>query len=371
MGDELTRRGLGALLIFRQESMYYLTGYDTFGYVFFQCLVLTASGEMTLLTRAPDLRQAQFTSVIDDIRIWVDGPEASPADEVAAIVREHGLAGSSVGVEFEAYGLTAANGRRLEAAMDGTSTLVDTSDLVTKLRMVKSPAEIDYVRRAAQLCDEAWDAAVAGFRPGAFEGDILADMQSAVIRGGGDDAANEFIIGSGHGALMCRYFSGRRNIGSNDQLTLEFAGVYRHYHAAMMRTLVTGPVSARQQELWTTAQEALEECESALRPGEPISTVYETHARILDQRGMGNHRMNSCGYSLGATYAPNWMDQPMLYANNPIVAEPGMVFFLHMVIFDSDAGVAASLGRTSLIVNTGVEVLSKASTELVQSDSTA
>ena len=77
----MAARGLDGLLMFRQESMYYLTGYDTFGYVFFQCLYLGADGRLMLLTRAPDLLQARHTSVIDDIRVWVDGPEAQPAVE--------------------------------------------------------------------------------------------------------------------------------------------------------------------------------------------------------------------------------------------------------------------------------------------------
>ena len=52
---------LDALLMFRQESMYWLTGYDTFGYVFFQTLVLDQQGNLVLLTRTPDLRQAKNT----------------------------------------------------------------------------------------------------------------------------------------------------------------------------------------------------------------------------------------------------------------------------------------------------------------------
>ena len=74
----MQKRGLDGLLMFRQESMYYLTGYDTFGYVFFQCLYLGADGRLMLLTRAPDLLQAQHTSVIEDIRIWVDGAGRQP-----------------------------------------------------------------------------------------------------------------------------------------------------------------------------------------------------------------------------------------------------------------------------------------------------
>ena len=76
------------ILLFRQESMFYLSGYDTFGYVFFQCLYMGLDGKMILLTRAPDLRQAQLTSNIEDIRIWVDGPEINPALHLKDILRE-------------------------------------------------------------------------------------------------------------------------------------------------------------------------------------------------------------------------------------------------------------------------------------------
>src|SRR5574341_2463729 len=108
-------RGLDGLLMFRQESMFYLTGYDTFGYVFFQCLYLGADGRLMLLTRAPDLLQAKHTSVIEDVRIWVDGPDAQPATELREILRGFGCAGKKLGVEYEAYGLTGRNAMRLNA----------------------------------------------------------------------------------------------------------------------------------------------------------------------------------------------------------------------------------------------------------------
>src|SRR5213593_732652 len=86
----MAERGLDGLLMFRQESMYYLTGYDTFGYVFFQCLYLGADGRVMLLTRAPDLRQAENTSDIKDIRIWIDAPHANPAEELCTYLRGFG-----------------------------------------------------------------------------------------------------------------------------------------------------------------------------------------------------------------------------------------------------------------------------------------
>ena len=363
----LQREGLDGLLVFRQESMYWLTGYDTFGYVWFQCLYLSADGGMFLLTRAPDLRQAQFTSVIPAgrIRVWEDREGADPVADLKDLLDSEGCRGQRLGVEWESYGLNARNGLRLKDALEGFATLEDASFLVSRLRLRKSPSELDYVRKAAELADASWDEAVALAAPGAFEGDILAAMQGAVFRGGGDDPANETIIGSGPGALMCRYYTGRRVLAARDQLTLEFAGVYRHYHAALMRTIVVGKPSARHIGMHAAACDALAACEEALQPGRPVGDVFDAHARVLDAADFAEHRLNACGYSLGATFAPNWMDWPMLYHGNPVEAAPGMVFFIHMILFDSAAGVAMTLARTSLVTETGSEPLSKAALDLV------
>ncbi len=356
---------LDGLLMFRQESMYYLTGYDTFGYVFFQCLLLGRDGRLVLLTRAPDLRQAQQTSCIEDIRIWVDGPDARPAEELRDILAAEGYLGKTLGVEYEAYGLTARNGKRLEAALDGFCALTDASDLVSRLRVVKSPAEIAYVREAAALADIALEEAHRLAAPGAFEGDILAAMQGAVFTGGGDYPGNDFIIGSGKDALLCRYFSGRRHLDAQDQLTLEWAGSYRHYHAAMMRTLPIGGVPSRQRDMHRVARDALLAVEDALKPGGTFGEAFDAHTRVMDAAGHGAHRLNACGYSLGATFSPNWMDWPMLYHGNPVEVVPGMVIFCHMIMFDSDRDLAMTLGRTSLIGDNGAEPLSAASLELL------
>jgi len=361
----MQQRGLDGLLMFRQESMYYLTGYDTFGYVYFQCLYLGADGRVMLLTRAPDLRQAQHTSDIQDIRIWVDGPEASPASELKEILKGFGCSGKKLGVEWEAYGLTARNGMRLQAAFDGFATLVDTSDLVSRQRLVKSAAELVYVRKAAELADLALDEAHRLAAPGVSEGDILAAMQSVIIRGGGDDPANEFIIGSGNDALLCRYKTGRRTLEAQDQLTLEFAGVYRHYHSCLMRTIPIGKPPAKQIEMHKVAVDALEACKAALKPGRPIGEVFDAHARVLDKAGYQAHRMNATGYSLGAVFAPNWMDWPMFYHGNPEPAAPGQVYFIHLIIFDSADGLAMTSGQTVLVTEGAAEVLSKRPTELV------
>ena len=157
--QELKKQNLAALLMFRQESMYWLTGYDTFGFVYFQCLVLTVRGDLILLTRVPDLRQAQNTSIIKDIRIWVDKDNANPAIELKNILSELGLEKSNLGVEYEAYGLTGRNAIKLNNSLDNFAKLYDKSELISFLRVVKSPAEIVYVKKAAELADNAMEVA--------------------------------------------------------------------------------------------------------------------------------------------------------------------------------------------------------------------
>src|SRR5258708_39887763 len=97
----MAARDVDVMLLFAQESMYWLTGYDTFGFCFFQSLVVRADGRMALLTRSADLRQAQHTSILADIRVWTDRRDASPAEQLLAVVHDLGLPGGRLGVEFD------------------------------------------------------------------------------------------------------------------------------------------------------------------------------------------------------------------------------------------------------------------------------
>lgn len=360
----LDTAGLDAILLFAPESHLWLTGYDTFGFAMFQCMVLGADGRIDLLTRAPDLRQARHTSILgeDQIHIWTEVEGATPAHDLAKLLCARGLSGKRIGWETQTAGLTTWNGDMVRAVIPD---LIEASDVIRACRRVKSPAEIAMHRRAAALSDDALDAAFETTRAGAFEGDILAAMQGAVFKGGGDYAGNEFILGSGPGALLCRYYSGRRTLDTQDQLTLEWSGAYARYHAAMMRTLVVGEANDAQKHMHSAAVEALEACENAIRPGDPMGNVFDAHAKVFDKRGLNHARLQACGYGMGAVYNPIWVDFPMFYEGNPLLMKAGQVFFLHMILMDSDAGLAMCQGHSVLVTETGVERLSRSSLDLV------
>jgi len=357
----LRREGLDAILLFAQESHYYLTGFDTSGFVFFQCAVLTADDSpITLLTRRPDLEQARRTSTIEDIRLWYDSEGADPSRELKAILEEKKLKGARVGIELRTFGLTADKYELVRRQLDGWCELVDASNLVRELRVVKSPAELVYVRRAAELADQSLEAMLAASRPGAFEGDIAAAGAVPILAGGGNPPPSGPVLGSGDRALLVRSATGWRHLDSVDQLTIEFAGTYRHYCACLMRTIAIGKPNETQRAMFEVTRDAITAMTEAAKPGRPLGEIDDAHRRVYDAAGYGHARMSACGYSLGATFRPIWMDvPPMIYSGNPTPAAPGMVLFLHAILIDAPKNLAMSLGHTITITNTGAEVLSR------------
>jgi Xaa-Pro dipeptidase len=363
--NSMKEQNLDALLMFRQESMYWLTGYDTFGYVFFQTLILDKKGNLVLLTRAPDLRQAQNTSNIQDIRIWVDKDRSNPTADLKLILEELDLKDKKIGIEYEAYGLTGRNALRLNKSLENYCEVEDHSELITKHRVVKSDEEIIYVKKAAELADKALDEAWKYTKAGVSESKILAEMQRVIFENGGDYPANEFIIGSGHNALLCRYQAEKRKLSNTDQLSIEWAGTYKHYHSAMFRTIPVGKVNPKHTKMHEACVDALTNCEKKLSPGKTAGEIFDIHARTFDNLGYKKARMNACGYSLGSTFSPNWMDWPMLYTGNPYIIKPGNIFFMHMILMDNNSKLAMNLGETYLVTENGNERLGKQKLDLV------
>jgi Xaa-Pro dipeptidase len=364
--SRMRERDLSALLVFAQESHYYLFGYDGGGYVFFQCAVLPADGApVTLLCRRPDVAQAEDTSGIDDIRVWLNAQDANPADDLKAILEEKQL-GGRIGIELDNYGLTGASYVLVNKALDGFCDLVDASDLVRGLRIVKSDSEIELIRTAATLADDAVEAVYGCARPGVADSLLAGASLNAMLAGGGDVPPAGPLVNSGGRALYGRGVGGARELQAEDQIMIELAASFRRYTCCIERFIAIGTPSRRQLDMHGLVQDTLEAMLAAFVPGEPLGRIDEIHRRLLDAAGYAEQRYAACGYSLGATYRPSWMDvPPMIYAGNTLEMRPGMVFFPHVMLGDRDTGLAMGLGNTVLITDNGAESLTRLPLDLM------
>ena len=132
-----------------------------------------------------------------------------------------------------------------------------------------------------------------------------------------------------------------------------------------MRTIPIGQATENHEEMHKITTASMQACMEALKPGRPIGDVFDAYAKTCDDAGMHDHRLNATGYCLGTTFAPNWMDWPMFYHGNPVIAEPNMVFFLHMILMNSDTQQAMCFGHTAVVTEKGYEALSKRSLDLI------
>ena len=363
----LGERDLAALLVFAQESHYYLFGYDGGGYVFFQCAVLPAdAAPVTLLCRRPDVAQARDTSTIEDVRVWLNAEDANPARDLKAILEEKGLAGERIGIELDNYGLTGASYALVREALEEWCELVDGSEVVRGLRLVKSEAELAYVRSAAALADDAVDAVYERARPGIPDSLLAAASLEAMLAGGGDVPPAGPLVNSGTRAMYGRGVGGARELEAQDQIMIELAASFRRYTCCIERFVAIGPPSPRQLDMHRLVRDTLEAMLAAFVPGEPLGGIDVIHRRMLDEAGYAETRYAACGYSLGATYRPSWMDvPPMIYSGNPLEMRPGMVFFPHVMLGDRDTGLAMGLGNTVLVTDHGAESLTRLPLDLM------
>ncbi|KFY14699.1 hypothetical protein V492_02457 [Pseudogymnoascus sp. VKM F-4246] len=360
----MERENLEGFLMTKQESLYYFTGFDTFGYVFFQAMYFHKDGSMRLITRMPDLRQALYTSILDkkDILIRSDEASANPVSLVPEVLKSFGFDVNSkskrIGYEPNSCTLTHQIGKLLEEAVDGICTLVDYSTLFGReLRIVKSENEMRKIRKAAYLADFALVRALKVAKPGAYEGDLWREIVGTVYEGGGDDPANENILVSGNKAVLTRYSTGKAKI--DRQVTLEHAGVYKHYHACLMRTIHLGGVTKLARQMFEVNVLQMKAAMDALKPGREIGDVFEAYARVGGENGFKEQLFNACGYSMGATFAPTWMDYPMFVRGQDVIAQPGMVFFIHIILMDMATDTASSIGQTVEVTKDGCTPLSK------------
>ena len=354
----LADRAVDAALVFAQETDYWLTGYDTGGFVFFQCLVLTLEGPLTLLTRRPDQVQARDTSIIDDIRIWWDADDANPALALREILEEKGLRGRVVGIELGTHGLTGLNHQRVRDALDGFCTLTDVSWTLRRLRLSKSAAEMDCVRAAAELCRTSLDDVIAAARPGVMDTALKAACLARVLAGGADMPPNPPLFNSGRRALYGRGIAGGRVLEERDQIIVEYPVSVRRYNVKTEWTIILGDLDPRQARMYDVARRALAEMTDAARPGRPLGDIFDAHAQTLDEAGFARHRFGACGYSVGVSFPPTSMDvPPMIYPGATLRCEPGMTLFYHVMIPDTDTGLAMGVGHTLVVTEGAPEVL--------------
>jgi len=349
---------LDGLLLFKIEDMYWLTGYESDGFCIFGSMFIGTEGALTHLARPADLGNLSYSSICEDVRISPDTEDSTRAEHIKDMLRSLGMEGKKIGIQVDTMGLTPRLFLEISEILDGWCELTVAPDFIRILRLVKSPQELNYFRKAGEVMDIVMDKVIEATYPGAFEGDIYATFYDTLFRLDADLPAHIPPLGSGESALNLRYTTKRKNVSENDQVTLELGLAYRHYHVACMGVILTGPeINKRHLKMHKTSVTALDEVQAALRPGTTVGELFDIYKETLEEHGEHDAVLTVAGYTMGAMWPPTWMEEPMIFEGNPLVLEENMTFFTHMILNDRETGLSMAVGETAIVTKDAPEII--------------
>ncbi len=347
------------LLILNQPEHYnWLSGYDPTSVFYHQSLIVPAAVEPpTLICNKAELALCEETCWVPDVRVvWTHEDQIARTVE---ILRELDLlAARRVGLNLMSYHLRPRYALELRDALAG-SDVVDVTAALDDLRLVKSPAEIEYLRRAAHVADLGVSAGIEAIATGVSDRDVMAAIQHAASAAGGEFPAYPFLVdarGTLHGTPIGKV------LAPGDTVYMEVSGVVRRYHCNISRTVVLGEPSAWLRELYAVVKEALDRATDALRPGVGVREIVELVAQL--QGAYEANTWGRFGFSMEIAYPPIWIGGLSLMRGDEHVLEPGMVITMEPGLAYAD-GATMMFGNNVLVTEGDPEVLNDVTTELI------
>jgi Xaa-Pro dipeptidase len=359
----MDERGLGALLLASPEDVYYVVGLNHMGHFSFTLLILPLEGQPILVTRAMERPTVESQTPHCAHAPYDDDEE--PAAAVVAALRALGPTAGSVGVQRTTMYLPVDVWERVRSQLTGVRW-TDASDLVERLRMVKSPSEIAYVRRAAAISDRALRAGLEVAGAGVTEREVAAAIHAELIAAGSETPGCPPFVRSTPTLRLEHVTWGDRALEHGDTLFVELSGSVARYHAPVSRMVHVGAPPSRLDEVAADSLTAFDALRAALRPGAIASDVYAAWHRVLDRRlGHSNYRRHHCGYVIGIGFPPSWFggSVPMgLRAGQDLVVRERMTFHVFSWIL-GQRPVDYGVSDTALVTPDGSELLTSTARE--------
>ncbi len=355
----LEERGLDALLAFQPETITWATGHYTRAYTGYQVALIPREGEPVLICRNVSRFYAEKTVALGSVEYWRDGQDRDAL--TLAVIRKHLGSPKALGIELNSWVLNPLRFGALVKSL-APARLEDVGKDIASLRLIKSPAEIDYQRHAARAAEAAMEAALRTARPGANELDVAAAAASALILAG-SDTPGPGVLSSGERArhLHGGYMS--RRLEEGDTLQYEPTPHVRHYNARFMRTIKVGRASkieiGNAERLIAVQDKAI----AAVAPGVPASVPDRIYREGILATGLTEQYTNKTFYSVGLLMNPT--DAEPLEATPEATWHfaPGMTFHSYLLVD------GFGMSETITVTATGVERLTNFRRHLLESGS--
>ncbi|MFT8362200.1 MAG: Xaa-Pro peptidase family protein [Sporolactobacillus sp.] len=355
----LAASNLEALFVHTPENIFYLTGYQSPGYYMYQCLIVPQSGQPILVPRAGEISNVQTYSWLSDEQMTPYDDTNDPVSVTVDSFKGLHLPKGKIGVELGSWFLPVQNYQKLVGKLQDYQ-MVNAQGTVEKLRLIKSEAEIVYIREACKVADESMRAGLDAIKVGINEDEVAAAMFTGMMRAGGEYLGMEPFVSSGYRSGNMHAAWGHKIICKDETILMELAGARNRYHGAIMRSAYTGKPTDEIKRITDVCIRSLQAAIDIIRPGVTSGEVDDACRGVIERAGLFNLFRKRTGYSIGIAFAPDWGEGHImsLQRDDPKVLKEGMVFHMPPAIrLPNHYGIGFS--HTVLVTKDGCEPLTQ------------
>jgi len=372
--------GLDALVATTPENLQYVTGFRSVAHALFRGLelygVFTRQGVGLVIpfidstgVSADGIEVDRiacygnfFFNYTDDpgpigtrVREITSRPAAGPGEALREILDGFGVGAGRIAVD-EA-GVFPATWQRLGEQLRG-ATISPAYAHFRTARMVKSAREVACLEKAARIAEDGIAAIFAMLKPGVTEREAAGAFEQEVIRRGAQTFFTVVTIGP-HRAALADVYASETPLKPGDLVRLDLGCVYRGYRSDISRTAVLGPPSDKQRRYYDAIRDGEIAAIAAMKPGVPVSRIFETGMKVTREAGMPHYQRNHVGHGIGLEA----YDPPTINAAGQTVLEPGMVFCVETPYYEHGWG-GIQVEDAVEITAAGVRRLTQSSQEL-------
>ncbi len=369
--SEMQKKGIELLISQDTANINYLTGYDAWSFYYSQCVIVHVNSDEPLcFVRAQDAGGAFITTYLKKENIiiydekYIHTWPTHPYDALVDLIKKKKWDKINIGVEMDAHYFTAYCYEKLKKGLPNAKIL-DSERLVNWVRVEKSIAEIEYMKKAATISEMAMKTAMETISPDVRQCDAVAEIQRTLFRGtseyGGEYASIATLLPTGKGTSASHLTASDKKFVNGEATIIELSGTYKRYHAPMARTINLGKPDQKKLDAMKATNEALEEGINASKPGNTANDVAEKFWAVLDKYRI--KKESRTGYSIGIGYPPDWGEHTLnIYKGDMTVLKPNICYHMIAVMQFGDWGVESS--ESIRITESGNELLCNFSRDL-------
>tara|TARA_Y100000996_G_scaffold381117_1_gene335443 strand:- start:570 stop:1736 length:1167 start_codon:yes stop_codon:yes gene_type:complete len=367
----MQEKGIELLISQDTNNINYLTGYDAWSFYYAQCAIVHVNADEPLcFVRAQDAGGAYITTYLKKENVIVYDEKyihtwpMHPYDALIDLIKKNKWDNLNIGVEMDSHYFTAYCYEKLKKGLSNAK-IKDSKRLVNWVRLIKSDPEINLMKGAALISENAMRVAIDSINPGVRQCDAVAEIQKALFKGtteiGGEYASIATLLPTGKGTSASHLTATDKKFVEGEATIIELSGVNKRYHSPMARTVQLGKPEQKKIDAMNATNEALDAGIAATKPGNTADDVAQKFWGVLDKYNI--KKESRTGYSIGIGYPPDWGEHTLnIYRGDMTELKPNVCFHMIAVMQFGEWGVEAS--ESVRVTETGSELFCKFSREL-------